>query len=139
MIGRLLHLVLLALPACLWAPAAPAADFGAGRATARLVAGHDASRPASARLLKGCPAGTTIGAITMKIDLYAIDIGGGHLAPAHAIKRQFDLLHYPDLEVRVINLGRALRMRASEILVCCGGCNWCFSVTPCRLLFGHGA
>jgi len=47
----------------------------------------------------------------MRIDLYAIDIGGGHLAPAHAIKRQFDLLRYPDLEVRVINLGRALRMR----------------------------
>jgi UDP-N-acetylglucosamine:LPS N-acetylglucosamine transferase len=46
----------------------------------------------------------------MKIHLYAIDIGGGHLAPANAIKRQFDLLHYPDLEVRVINLGRALRM-----------------------------
>jgi UDP-N-acetylglucosamine:LPS N-acetylglucosamine transferase len=50
-------------------------------------------------------------ATTMKIDLYAIDIGGGHLAPAHAIKRQFDLLHYPDLEVRVVNLGRALPMR----------------------------
>jgi UDP-N-acetylglucosamine:LPS N-acetylglucosamine transferase len=46
----------------------------------------------------------------MRIDLYAIDIGGGHLAPAHAIKRQFDLLAVPDLEVRVINLGRALRM-----------------------------
>lgn len=47
----------------------------------------------------------------MKIDLYAIDIGGGHLAPANAIKRQFDLLHYPDVEVRVVNLARALRMR----------------------------
>jgi processive 1,2-diacylglycerol beta-glucosyltransferase len=47
----------------------------------------------------------------MRIDLFAIDIGGGHLAPAHAIKRQFDLLRYPDLEVRVVNLGRALRMR----------------------------
>lgn len=47
----------------------------------------------------------------MKIDLYAIDIGGGHLAPANAIKRQFDLLHYPELEVRVVNLARALRMR----------------------------
>jgi UDP-N-acetylglucosamine:LPS N-acetylglucosamine transferase len=47
----------------------------------------------------------------MKIDLYAIDIGGGHLAPANAIKRQFDLLSCPDLEVRVVNLARALRMR----------------------------
>ena len=52
----------------------------------------------------------------MKIDLYAIDIGGGHLAPAHAIKRQFDLLHYPDLEVRVVNLGRALRMRFLSLI-----------------------
>jgi UDP-N-acetylglucosamine:LPS N-acetylglucosamine transferase len=47
----------------------------------------------------------------MKIHLYAIDIGGGHLAPAYAIKRQFDLMRYPDLEVRVINLGRELHMR----------------------------
>ncbi len=51
MIGRPLYLVLLALPACLWAPVAPAADFGADHATARLVAGHDASRPGSALLL----------------------------------------------------------------------------------------
>jgi UDP-N-acetylglucosamine:LPS N-acetylglucosamine transferase len=52
----------------------------------------------------------------MKIDLYAIDIGGGHLAPANAIKRQFDLMHYPDLEVRVVNLGRALRMRFLSLI-----------------------
>ncbi len=52
----------------------------------------------------------------MKIDLYAIDIGGGHLAPAYAIKRQFDLMHYPDLEVRVVNLGRALRMRFLSLI-----------------------
>jgi UDP-N-acetylglucosamine:LPS N-acetylglucosamine transferase len=52
----------------------------------------------------------------MNIDLYAIDIGGGHLAPAYAIKRQFDLLAYPDLEVRVINLGRALRMRFLSLI-----------------------
>jgi UDP-N-acetylglucosamine:LPS N-acetylglucosamine transferase len=68
------------------------------------------------RLLKGYPARSTIRSATMKIDLYAIDIGGGHLAPAHAIKRQFDLMHYPDLEVRVVNLGRALRMRVLSLI-----------------------
>jgi UDP-N-acetylglucosamine:LPS N-acetylglucosamine transferase len=42
------------------------------------------------------------------IDLYTIDIGGGHIAPAMAIKEQFDLLGYKDLEVHVVNLGLAL-------------------------------
>ncbi len=43
-----------------------------------------------------------------RIDLYTIDIGGGHIAPAMAIKEQFDLLGYKDLEVHVVNLGLAL-------------------------------
>jgi UDP-N-acetylglucosamine:LPS N-acetylglucosamine transferase len=42
------------------------------------------------------------------IDFYTIDIGGGHIAPAMAIKEQFDLLGYNDVEVHVINLGLAL-------------------------------
>jgi thiol:disulfide interchange protein DsbD len=49
--GRPLLLVLLALAACLWAAAAPAADMGAGHATARLVAGVDGARPGSGPLL----------------------------------------------------------------------------------------
>lgn len=52
----------------------------------------------------------------MRIDLYAIDIGGGHLAPAWALKRQFDLLAYPDLDVRVVNLGRELRTRLLSLV-----------------------
>ena len=43
-----------------------------------------------------------------RIDLYTIDIGGGHIAPAMAIKEQFDLLGYKDVDVRVVNLGIAL-------------------------------
>ncbi|MGA2615707.1 MAG: glycosyltransferase [Spirochaetia bacterium] len=42
------------------------------------------------------------------IDFYTIDIGGGHIAPAMAIKEQFDLLGYRDVEVHVVNLGLAL-------------------------------
>ena len=42
------------------------------------------------------------------IDFYTIDIGGGHIAPAMAIKEQFDLLGYKDLDVHVVNLGIAL-------------------------------
>jgi processive 1,2-diacylglycerol beta-glucosyltransferase len=52
----------------------------------------------------------------MRIDLYAIDIGGGHLAPAWALKRQFDLAGYPDVEVRVVNLGRELRTRLLSLI-----------------------
>jgi UDP-N-acetylglucosamine:LPS N-acetylglucosamine transferase len=43
-----------------------------------------------------------------RIDIYTIDIGGGHTAPAMAIKEQFDLLGYRDVEVKVVNLGIAL-------------------------------
>jgi processive 1,2-diacylglycerol beta-glucosyltransferase len=46
-----------------------------------------------------------------RIDLYTIDIGGGHIAPAQAIKQQFDLLGYKDLEVHVVNLGIVLGAR----------------------------
>ena len=74
----------------------------------------------------------------MKIDLYAIDIGGGHLAPANAIKRQFDLLHYPDLEVRVVNLGRALRMRFLS-LVYKAYWNLCLRYPPLINAFYRGA
>jgi processive 1,2-diacylglycerol beta-glucosyltransferase len=45
-----------------------------------------------------------------RIDLFTIDIGGGHIAPAMALKEQFDLLGYKDLEVRVVNLGIELGM-----------------------------
>jgi len=74
----------------------------------------------------------------MRIDLYAIDIGGGHLAPANAIKRQFDLLRYPDLDVRVINLGRALRMRFLSLIYKTYW-NLCLRYPPLINAFYHGA
>jgi UDP-N-acetylglucosamine:LPS N-acetylglucosamine transferase len=74
----------------------------------------------------------------MKIHLYAIDIGGGHLAPAHAIKRQFDLLGYPELEVRVINLGRELHMRFLS-LVYKAYWNLCLRYPPLVNAFYRGA
>ncbi len=43
-----------------------------------------------------------------RIDIYTIDIGGGHIAPAQAIKQQFDIIGHKDLEVRVVNLGVTL-------------------------------
>jgi processive 1,2-diacylglycerol beta-glucosyltransferase len=43
-----------------------------------------------------------------RIDIYTIDIGGGHIAPAVALKEQFDILGHKDLDVRVVNLGIAL-------------------------------
>jgi UDP-N-acetylglucosamine:LPS N-acetylglucosamine transferase len=46
--------------------------------------------------------------IHRRIDIYTIDIGGGHIAPAQAIKQQFDILGYKDLDVRVVNLGITL-------------------------------
>jgi UDP-N-acetylglucosamine:LPS N-acetylglucosamine transferase len=46
-----------------------------------------------------------------RIDIYTIDIGGGHIAPAQAIKEQFDLLGYKDLDVRVVNVGVQLNAR----------------------------
>lgn len=44
-----------------------------------------------------------------RIHLYAIDIGGGHIAPAMAIKQEIDRMGRKDIEVRVVNLGKALR------------------------------
>jgi UDP-N-acetylglucosamine:LPS N-acetylglucosamine transferase len=46
-----------------------------------------------------------------RIDIYTIDIGGGHIAPAMAIKEQFELSGYKDLDVRVVNIARALNAR----------------------------
>jgi len=46
-----------------------------------------------------------------RIDIYTIDIGGGHIAPAEALKQQFDILGHRDLDVRVVNLGIVLRAR----------------------------
>ncbi len=46
--------------------------------------------------------------MTKRIDIYTIDIGGGHIAPAMAIKEQFDLLGRKDVDVHVVNLGIAL-------------------------------
>ena len=43
-----------------------------------------------------------------RIDIYTIDIGGGHIAPAMALKEQFDIQGHKDLEVHVVNLGIAL-------------------------------
>lgn len=45
-----------------------------------------------------------------RIDIYTIDIGGGHIAPAMALKEQFDILGRKDLDVHVVNLGIVLRM-----------------------------
>ncbi len=46
--------------------------------------------------------------IRRRIDIYTIDVGGGHIAPAQALKQQFDILGYKDLDVRVVNLGITL-------------------------------
>ena len=46
--------------------------------------------------------------MTKRIDIYTIDIGGGHIAPAMAIKEQFDLLGHRDVDVHVVNLGLVL-------------------------------
>jgi UDP-N-acetylglucosamine:LPS N-acetylglucosamine transferase len=46
-----------------------------------------------------------------RIDIYTIDIGGGHIAPAEAIKEQFALLGHEDLEVRVVNIALQLGAR----------------------------
>jgi len=43
-----------------------------------------------------------------RIGIYTIDVGGGHIAPAQALKQQFDILGYKDLDVRVVNLGITL-------------------------------
>jgi processive 1,2-diacylglycerol beta-glucosyltransferase len=43
-----------------------------------------------------------------RIDIYTIDVGGGHIAPAQAIKQQFDIRGDKDLDVRVVNLGISL-------------------------------
>ncbi|HEY9593490.1 MAG TPA: glycosyltransferase [Spirochaetia bacterium] len=45
-----------------------------------------------------------------RIDIYTIDIGGGHIAPAQALKEQFDIQGHKDLEVHVVNLGIELGM-----------------------------
>jgi UDP-N-acetylglucosamine:LPS N-acetylglucosamine transferase len=74
----------------------------------------------------------------MKIHLYAIDIGGGHLAPAHAIKRQFDLLGFPELEVRVVNLGRELHMQFLS-MVYKAYWNLCLRYPPLVNAFYRGA
>ncbi len=51
-----------------------------------------------------------------RIDIYTIDIGGGHIAPAQALKQQFDIMGYKDLEVHVVNLGIVLNARFMRFL-----------------------
>jgi UDP-N-acetylglucosamine:LPS N-acetylglucosamine transferase len=46
-----------------------------------------------------------------RIDIYTIDIGGGHIALAEAVRKQFELMGYEDLEVRVVNIALELRAR----------------------------
>jgi UDP-N-acetylglucosamine:LPS N-acetylglucosamine transferase len=46
-----------------------------------------------------------------RIDIYTIDIGGGHIAPAQALKQQFDRMGRSDLDVRVVNVGIVMRAR----------------------------
>jgi UDP-N-acetylglucosamine:LPS N-acetylglucosamine transferase len=46
-----------------------------------------------------------------RIDIFTIDIGGGHIAPARAIKQQFDMLGRDDLDVRVVNVGTEMKAR----------------------------
>ena len=69
----------------------------------------DVRKEARARKIDIVPAGGLQCLVEMKrIDIYTIDIGGGHIAPAVALKEQFDILGYKDLDVRVVNLGIAL-------------------------------
>ena len=46
-----------------------------------------------------------------RIDIYTIDIGGGHIAPAEAIRDQFKSDGYSDVDVRVVNIAKELRAR----------------------------
>ncbi len=46
-----------------------------------------------------------------RIDIYTIDVGGGHIAPSEALKDAFTELGYKDLDVRIINVGTDLGAR----------------------------
>ena len=65
-------------------------------------------RRALAQRLTSFRKGVYIFGLMKRIDIYTIDIGGGHIAPAMALKEQFDIQGHKDLDVHVVNLGIAL-------------------------------
>ena len=73
--------------------------------SSRPASGSEACRVTLTSFLDGV---YTFRRMKKHIDFYTIDIGGGHIAPAVAIKEQFDLLGYKDVEVHVVNLGLVL-------------------------------
>lgn len=46
-----------------------------------------------------------------KIKILTVDIGGGHKAPAQAIKKQFDILNLKNIEVEVVDIGEAIHTK----------------------------
>ncbi len=73
-----------------------------------------------------------------RIDIYTIDIGGGHIAPAQALKQQFDSMGRSDLDVRVVNVGIVMRahfLRSTYKLYW----NWALRYPPMINAFYRGA
>jgi UDP-N-acetylglucosamine:LPS N-acetylglucosamine transferase len=73
-----------------------------------------------------------------RIDIYTIDIGGGHIAPAQALKQQFDLMGRRDLDVRVVNVGIVLGARFLRFIYKLYW-NWALRYPPVVNAFYRGA
>jgi UDP-N-acetylglucosamine:LPS N-acetylglucosamine transferase len=73
-----------------------------------------------------------------RIDIYTIDIGGGHIAPAQALKQQFDLMARRDLDVRVVNVGIVLGARFLRFIYKLYW-NWALRYPPVVNAFYRGA
>ena len=73
-----------------------------------------------------------------RIDIYTIDIGGGHIAPAQALKQQFDRMGRRDLEVRVVNVGIVLGARFLRFIYKLYW-NWALRYPPIVNAFYRGA
>jgi 1,2-diacylglycerol 3-beta-galactosyltransferase len=73
-----------------------------------------------------------------RIDIYTIDIGGGHIAPAQALKQQFDRMGRRDLDVRVVNVGIVMRARFLRFIYKTYW-NWALRYPPVVNAFYHGA
>jgi UDP-N-acetylglucosamine:LPS N-acetylglucosamine transferase len=73
-----------------------------------------------------------------RIDIYTIDVGGGHIAPAQALKQQFDRMGRKDLDVRVVNVGIVLRARFLRFIYKTYW-NWALRYPPVVNAFYRGA
>jgi UDP-N-acetylglucosamine:LPS N-acetylglucosamine transferase len=73
-----------------------------------------------------------------RIDIYTIDVGGGHIAPAQALKQQFDRMGRKDLDVRVVNVAVVLRARFLRFIYKTYW-NWALRYPPVVNAFYRGA